>query len=85
MVLIKTGLTAITFAACHWRLARPPRSWRAAAYVVGPPLMVIGVIMLGSLRGLGLGALGFYLGLLSVLAAALTDEEFFPSGRLRRD
>lgn len=83
MALIKVGLTAVILATCRWRLARPARLWRAVAYVAGPPLMAFGVILLWSLCGLGLGALGFHLGLLGVLAAALTDDEFFPDPRHR--
>ncbi|WP_407523620.1 hypothetical protein [Methylobacterium oryzisoli] len=81
MALVKAGLAANALAACHWRLAQPARAWRAAAYVAGPPLMVVGVILLWSLCEPGLGALGFYLGLLAVLAAAFTDEDFFPDPR----
>lgn len=83
MALVKAGLAANALAACHWRLARPARAWRAAAYVAGAPLMVVGVILLWSLCGPGLGVLGFYLGLLAVLATAFTDEDFFPDPRPR--
>lgn len=77
MAAIKGGFALAAFAGCLWRLARPARLWRTAIYVAGPPLMVAGAIGLFSLQGLGAAALGLHLGLFAVLAAALTDPEFF--------
>ncbi|GJD49134.1 hypothetical protein OPKNFCMD_1864 [Methylobacterium crusticola] len=76
MAAIKGGFGALAFAAAWWRLARPARAWRAAAYVAGPPLMAFGAVLLWSMHGLGVGALGLHLGLLGLLAAALSDPDF---------
>lgn len=84
MALIKAGFALAAFGGCLWRLARPARPWRTAIYVAGPPLMVAGAIGLFSLQGLGAAALGLHLGLFAVLAAALTDPNFFDGLSRRR-
>ena len=83
MGLIKGAFALAAFAGCLWRLARPARPWRTAIYVAGPPLMVAGAIGLFSLQGLGAAAIGLHLGLFAVIAAALTDPDFF-DGVFRR-
>ena len=77
MALIKGGFALAAFAGCLWRLGRPARPWRTAVYVAGPPLMTAGAIGLFSLQGLFAAAVGLHLGLLAVLAAALTDPDVF--------
>ena len=88
MALMKGGFALAAFAGCFWRLARPAGPWRTPIYVAGPPLMAAGAIGLWSLQGLPIAAAGLHLGLLAVLAAALTDSEFLPDlarlGRGRR-
>ena len=87
MALMKGGFALAAFVGCFWRLARPAGPWRTPIYVVGPPLMAAGAIGLWSVQGLPLAA-GLHLGLLAVLAAALTDPAFLPDlsrlGRGRR-
>lgn len=83
MALIKGGFALAAFAGCLWRLARPAKAWRTAVYVAAPPAMAAGSIGLWSLHGLGLAALGLHLGLLAVLAAALTDPAFLDDVRRR--
>ena len=88
MALMKGGFALAAFAGCVWRLARPAGPWRTPIYVVAPPLMAAGAIGLWSLQSLPIAAAGLHLGLLAVLAAALTDPDFFPDlarlGRRRR-
>ena len=88
MALIKGGFALAALAGCFWRLARPAGPWRTPIYVAGPPLMAAGAIGLWSVQGLQLAASGLHLGLLAVLAAALTDRAFLPDlsrlGRGRR-
>ncbi|SFM80671.1 hypothetical protein [Methylobacterium pseudosasicola] len=88
MALIKGGFALAAFAACLWRLARPAAPWRTAIYVAGPPLMAAGAIGLWSVQGVPFAATGLHLGMLAVLAAALTDPDFLPDpsrlGRGRR-
>lgn len=88
MALMKGGFALAAFAGCFWRLARPAGPWRTPIYVVGPPLMVAGAIGLWSGQALPLAAACLHLGLLAVLAAALTDPAFLPDlsrlGRGRR-
>jgi hypothetical protein len=78
MALIKGGFALAAFAACFWRLARPAGPWRTPIYVAGPPLITAGAIGLWSLQSLPVAAAGLHLGLLAVLAAALTDPHFLP-------
>ncbi|MCJ2093041.1 hypothetical protein MKK67_11100 [Methylobacterium sp. J-072] len=78
MALIKGGFALAAFAGCVWRLARPAAPWRTAIYVAGPPLMAAGAIGLWSVQGVPIAAAGLHLGLLAVLAAALTDPDFLP-------
>lgn len=78
MALIKGGFALAALAGCAWRLARPAAPWRVPIYVAGPPLMAAGAIGLWSLHDPGIAALGLHLGLLAVLAAALTDPDFLP-------
>jgi hypothetical protein len=78
MALMKGGFALAAFAACLWRLARPAAAWRTAVYVVGPPLMAGGAIGLWALLSPALAAGALHLGLLAVLAAALTDADFLP-------
>ncbi len=77
----------LTFAACAlgvtwWRLGRPAEGWRGIAYLAGPPLSVGGGLMMLSLAHPGLAAIGVHAGLAAVIAAALTDKDFF-AGRRR--
>lgn len=78
MAVMKGGFALAAFAACLWRLARPAGPWRTPIYVVGPPLMAAGAIGLWSFQGLQVAAPALHLGLLAVLAAALTDRDFLP-------
>lgn len=78
MAALKLALAACALAASWWRLARPAAGWRGTAYVVGPPLSVGGALVMLSLAHPGLAALGVHAGLLAVLAASLTDKDFFP-------
>lgn len=82
MAAMKAGFALIAWAACFWRLARPAASWRTAVYVSGPPVMIAGTAGMWSLHHLGASALGLHLGLLAVLAAALTDPDFISSRKL---
>jgi hypothetical protein len=84
MALVKGGFSLAAFVACFWRLARPAALWRTPVYVAGPPLMAAGAIGLWSLHDLGIAALGLDLGLLAMLAAALTDPDFLPDLSRRR-
>ncbi|MCJ2098027.1 hypothetical protein [Methylobacterium sp. E-046] len=78
MALIKGGFALAALAGCFWRLARPAGTVRTAIYVAAPPAMAAGALALGSLHSPALAAAGLHLGLLAVLAAALTDSEFLP-------
>ena len=78
MALIKGGFALAAFAGCFWRLARPAGPWRMPIYVVGPPLIAAGAIGLWSAQALPIAAAGLHLGLLALLAAALTDPRFLP-------
>jgi len=78
MALIKGGFALAALAGCFWRLARPAGPVRTAIYVAAPPAMAAGALALGSLHSPALAAAGLHLGLLAVLAAALTDSEFLP-------
>lgn len=85
MAALKGGFALATLAGCFWRLARPAAAWRTAIYVAGPPAMAAGALALGTLHSPGLAAAALHLGLLGVLAAALTDPDFVPDRpRLRR-
>ncbi|MCJ2019897.1 hypothetical protein [Methylobacterium sp. E-065] len=84
MALIKGGLALAAVAACFWRLARPAGPWRTAIYVVGPPAMAGASIALGAVLSPALAAAALHLGLLAVVAAALTDRDFIPDLLLRR-
>lgn len=77
MAVIKLAFAVIALAASWWRLARPASGWRTAAYIGGPPLAVGGAMLLLALHDLGIAALALHGGLLAVLAAALTDRDFF--------
>ncbi|MCJ2087217.1 hypothetical protein MKK88_14660 [Methylobacterium sp. E-005] len=78
MAAIKGGLALAAWIACFWRLARPAGPWRTATYVVGPPAMAGASIALGALVSPALAAAFLHLGLLAVVAAALTDRDFIP-------
>ncbi|WP_232630744.1 hypothetical protein [Methylobacterium sp. Leaf118] len=77
MAGLKLALAVLAVAVGLWRLSRPARGWRGIAYVGGPPLAVAGALLMLTLDHLGLAALGVHAGLLAVLAAALTDAQFF--------
>ena len=77
MAVIKLAFAAIALSAAWWRLARPIGGWRTAAYIGGPPLAAGGAMLLLALHDLGTAALTLHGGLLAVLAAALTDRDFF--------
>lgn len=85
MAVLKGGFALAALAACVWRLARPAAPWRTAIYVAGPPAMAAGALALGTFHSPGFAAATLHLGLLAVLAAALTDPDFLPDRlRLRR-
>lgn len=84
MAAMKGGFALTALAACYWRLARPAAPWRTALYVAAPPVMVAGAAGMWSLQHLGASALGLHLGLIGVLAAALTDQDFLPRLKLRK-
>ncbi len=84
MAAIKGGLALAAVAACFWRLARPAGPWRTAIYVAGPPAMAGASVALGALLSPALAAAALHLGLLAVVAAALTDRDFIPDMLLRR-
>ncbi|HEV7438496.1 MAG TPA: hypothetical protein VGN94_02560 [Methylobacterium sp.] len=84
MALIKGAFAAVALAACLWRLGRPVAGWwRAAAYGLAPALMAGGAAALWRLAWPGAASLGLHLGLLALLAAALTDRDFIPWPRSR--
>ncbi|MGH1571846.1 hypothetical protein ACRAWG_15610 [Methylobacterium sp. P31] len=84
MALIKGGFALAAFLGSLWRLARPAAAWRISVYIAGPPLMAAGAIGLWSLHDLGIAALGVHLGLVILIAAALTDPDFLPDSLFRR-
>ncbi|WP_336491806.1 hypothetical protein [Methylobacterium nigriterrae] len=81
MALIKGTFALVAFAVCFWRLARPTPGWRAPAYALTPAAMAGGALALWHLSAFGPAAFGLHLGLLVLLAAALTDRGFLPSPR----
>lgn len=81
MAGLKLAFAAAAFAAAWWRLGRPAAPWRMLAYGGGPALAASGAILMLALTDLGFAALTLHAGLLAVLAAALTDGDFFTLGR----
>ena len=79
MGALKLLFAALAFAVAWFRLARPAGGWRRLAYLGGPPLAAGGAVLLLSLHHPAVAALSLHGGLLAVLAAALTDADFFAS------
>lgn len=87
MAAMKGGFAVLAFAACWYRLARPAAPWRSLVYLAAPALMAGGALALWRLAAPGVSAGALHLGLLALLAAALTDGDFLPGdglGRRRR-
>lgn len=84
MALMKGGFAALALAACWYRLARPAAPWRELVYLAAPALTAGGALALWRLAGPGLAAGVLHLGLLALLAAALTDGDFLPGDGLSR-
>ena len=84
MAALKLALAACALGVSWWRLARPAEGWRGTAYIAGPPLAVGGGLLMLSLAHPGLAALGVHAGLFAVIAAALTDKDFFAGRTLAR-
>ncbi|WP_342153691.1 hypothetical protein [Methylorubrum sp. SB2] len=82
MAALKLAFAACALGLSWWRLARPAEGWRGIAYVAGPPLSLGGGLLMLSLAHPGLAAIGVHAGLAAVIAAALTDKDFF-TGRRR--
>ena len=78
MAAIKGGFALAALAAGFWRLARPAAPWRTVVYVAGPPAMAGGALALGTFHSPALAAAVLHLGLLAMVAAALTDPDFLP-------
>ena len=81
MAALKLAFAACALGVSWWRLARPAEGWRGIAYVVGPPLSLGGGLLMLSLAHPGLAAIGVHAGLAAVIAAALTDTDFFAGRR----
>ncbi len=82
MAALKLTFAAGALGVSWWRLGRPAEGWRGIAYLAGPPLSVGGGLTMLSLAHPGLAAIGVHAGLAAVIAAALTDKDFF-AGRRR--
>ncbi len=81
MAALKLAFAACALGVSWWRLARPAEGWRGIAYVAGPPLSLGGGLLMLSLAHPGLAAIGVHAGLAAVIAAALTDQDFFAGRR----
>lgn len=83
MAVMKGAFLAVALVGSAWRLSRPATAWRTAVYVGAPTAMAFGTVALWRLAAAGPAAAALHLGMVALLAAALTDKDFIPT-RTRR-
>jgi hypothetical protein len=74
MAVIKAALALGALAVLYWRLARPIQPATAMAYVVGAWLMAAASMIVWRLSFIGLGALAFHSGELTLLIVAWREH-----------
>ncbi|HEX8416980.1 MAG TPA: hypothetical protein VF641_05185 [Methylobacterium sp.] len=81
MALMKGAFLVVALAGAYWRLARPAAAWRTVVYIAGPALMAAGTVALWRMQEAGLAAGALHIGLVALVASALTDRDFIPALR----